>query len=272
VQPSKAIDGDPVSKWAPSEGSGTQELDIVLDGLSQISAVTFTEESSSRVLTAHIDFWDGSKWTLLAAVSKSGGLDAPRGYTNSFTPVVAQKVRIVITSVAVPGSWFNHSAELQVFEVWGRAYSVIKSGPINQQVPKGGTAVFSVALEDDATGATIDWLFNGAPITGEHNTSLMLANVIPFFAGTYYCKVTVGGKVYYSNEALLSVEDFVVKAYFALEVEFPSSVGKIYQIQRSDDLVTWSDLGEQIVGNGTTIDKIFQAREPARFVRAKELP
>ena len=84
--------------------------------------------------------------------------------------------------------------------------------------------------------------------------------------------MTVGGKVYYSNGAQLSVEDFVLKTYFAIEVEFPSSVGKTYQIQRSDDLLTWSDLGGTIVGNGQTINRLLQAREPARFLRAKELP
>jgi hypothetical protein len=52
----------------------------------------------------------------------------------------------------------------------------------------------------------------------------------------------------------------ILKLYTALEVEFPTQIGKLYTLQGSSDLTTWTDVGQPIYGHGRTVDKIFSTK------------
>ena len=51
----------------------------------------------------------------------------------------------------------------------------------------------------------------------------------------------------------------------AVEVRWPSRLGYFYQIQRSDDMKTWTDVGEPVLGDGTTLSR-FLAGQPGSSV------
>jgi hypothetical protein len=55
-------------------------------------------------------------------------------------------------------------------------------------------------------------------------------------------------------------ETNILKLYTALEVEFPTQIGKLYTLQGSSDLTTWTDVGQAIYGHGRTVDKIFSTK------------
>src|SRR5947199_10097705 len=55
-------------------------------------------------------------------------------------------------------------------------------------------------------------------------------------------------------------ETNVLKLYTALEVEFPTAVGKLYTLQGSSDLTNWSNIGESVYGHGRPVDKIFSTK------------
>lgn len=51
-----------------------------------------------------------------------------------------------------------------------------------------------------------------------------------------------------------------LKIFTAIEVEFPTVPGKVYQLQGSSDLKTWTDLGETVFGNGSTVTRTLSSR------------
>jgi hypothetical protein len=51
----------------------------------------------------------------------------------------------------------------------------------------------------------------------------------------------------------------------AVEVRWPSRMGYFYQIQSSEDMVTWTNVGEPVLGDGTSLSRFF-ARQQGRSV------
>ncbi len=43
----------------------------------------------------------------------------------------------------------------------------------------------------------------------------------------------------------------------AVQVSWPSRLGYFYQIQSSEDLATWTNIGEPVLGDGTTLSRFF---------------
>lgn len=83
-----------------------------------------------------------------------------------------------------------------------------------------------------------------------------------------------GVEVLYNADpsAASSRPDFVA-AYPAIEIEFVSALGKSYQLQSSDDLLAWGDVGTPVPGNGGVITKFLPTRgNQKRFWRYVELP
>jgi hypothetical protein len=74
----------------------------------------------------------------------------------------------------------------------------------------------------------------------------------------------------------LNKDDFpaaLLAAYAALEVEFISKLGSVYQVQVSADLLTWIDFGDPIPGTGDVIRKLYSVRgTQARFHRVEIVP
>jgi hypothetical protein len=74
----------------------------------------------------------------------------------------------------------------------------------------------------------------------------------------------------------LNKNDFpaaALAAYPALEVEFFSKVGSVYQVQVSSDLRTWNNFGDPIQGTGDPIRKLYSVRgTDVRFHRVEIVP
>ena len=61
--------------------------------------------------------------------------------------------------------------------------------------------------------------------------------------------------------------------YTAVELEFLGELGKLYQIQASPDSQMWTNLNEQIQGDGGLVDRLFSTRGASKiFYRAQEVP
>ena len=55
----------------------------------------------------------------------------------------------------------------------------------------------------------------------------------------------------------------------AVEVRWPSGVGYFYQIQSSEDMETWTDVGEPVLGDGTELSRFFARQTGRSFYRAE---
>lgn len=59
-----------------------------------------------------------------------------------------------------------------------------------------------------------------------------------------------------------------LSVYPAIEIEFPTKAGEVYQIQTTTDLVTWVNFGDPFTGTGQPYARFIAAREQASFLRA----
>lgn len=57
----------------------------------------------------------------------------------------------------------------------------------------------------------------------------------------------------------------------AVEVQWPSELGYYYQVQFSDDLETWIDVGEPVLGDGETVSRFFRAAASGQRVYRVEI-
>jgi hypothetical protein len=56
----------------------------------------------------------------------------------------------------------------------------------------------------------------------------------------------------------------------AVEVKWPSEIGYFYQIQSSEDMITWANVGQPIMGDGTNLSQFFPQSHGRRvFYRAQ---
>lgn len=51
-----------------------------------------------------------------------------------------------------------------------------------------------------------------------------------------------------------------VRIYTAIEVEFSTAPGKLYQLQGSSNLTSWVDIGDPVFGNGLTVSQVFSTK------------
>jgi hypothetical protein len=111
-------------------------------------------------------------------------------------------VKLVGAGTNFPAN-FNFSGALTSQPVTNLTVPVSATGPSNQTVAAGGTAVFSTVAS--GTGPyTYAWLKNGTAIGGKTNSSLTLNNVTTADAATY--SVIVGGAIgTVTNSATLTV-------------------------------------------------------------------
>ena len=65
----------------------------------------------------------------------------------------------------------------------------------------------------------------------------------------------------------------ILNFYTALELEFQTKTGKVYQLQASPDLITWTNFDSAITGDGNYWSKIYSTRGTAKlFFRFSETP
>lgn len=113
-----AIDGDPSTHWDGLQERSPQTLVISFSDTKVIDAITITENPlASWIEEARISYHNGYSWYPLGLVSK---LEA--GLVLSFTPVLADSVKLEIDQVHAPASWYNQVALVYECEVWGSAF------------------------------------------------------------------------------------------------------------------------------------------------------
>ncbi len=64
----------------------------------------------------------------------------------------------------------------------------------------------------------------------------------------------------------------VVQATTAVELQWISQVGIKYQVQSSDNMVSWTDIGIPLVGNGSTMSSLQAIRSNRKFYRLIVIP
>jgi hypothetical protein len=119
--------------------------------------------------------------------------------------------------------------------------------PQNQTVLQGGTAAFGVSATGDAPLA-YQWWFNGATLSGHTSASLVISNVQPANAGTYWVTVSNATATVTSAPATLTVVTAPVlpppqkNGQGALQLVFNTAAGFNYDIQGSLNLSNWTTL------------------------------
>ncbi len=52
-----------------------------------------------------------------------------------------------------------------------------------------------------------------------------------------------------------------LRIYTAMEVEYPTEIGKSYILQGAVGLTNWVDIGKPVLGNGQTVDRVFSTKD-----------
>jgi hypothetical protein len=61
--------------------------------------------------------------------------------------------------------------------------------------------------------------------------------------------------------------------FTAIELEFPTRAGLVYQLQTSPDFTNWTNLGSPIVGDGNTWSNLYSTRGPEqKYLRLELAP
>ncbi len=153
--------------------------------------------------------------------------------------------------------------------------------PVNLTLQVGQSGILTGYLGNDLNGA--DW-FNifGWPVSyqwerrtpqgwvdipGETSTVYRIIEAKPSDAGMYRQREHWECYDWYPNEVEVKVlgsflEDTQVQAAPALAIEFPTLPGQKYQLQTSEDLQTWTNLGTPIEGTGAPFKQSFSVRSP----------
>lgn len=148
-------------------------------------------------------------------------------------------------------------------------------GPLGQQIPEGGRAVFRVDLhpEDPPLPLAFQWFRDGAPFRGAGTNELIIENMDADKEGTYQVQVSNSLGSIMSAEAQLALVSPGARVYPAVEIEFPSQVGKTYCVESSTDLIEWRTETAfcAIPGTGQYLSVLLPTRATqARYFRYRE--
>jgi hypothetical protein len=157
---------------------------------------------------------------------------------------------------------------------------MLTQSPTNTAVKLGASAQFAVA----ATGAPdpiFQWLFQGAPLAGETNATLIRPNVWTNDIGAYSVVASnVAGSVT-SVIAQLAVlpasaatfQSITVQPDLTLHLSAMGEPGGLYLLEASTNLINWSEVGSQLATNGVfRFDLAPEQGMGERFFRARSWP
>ena len=199
------------------------------------------------------------------------GATTARLYLNNVTTDMAGVYRMIatnnsgsITSAVVNFTVYGTNMAPQIFHQ-----------PDSFTRTNGGRAVFGVGVSS-ATPCTYQWLFNGAPIAGATNMTLLLASVAPGHVGNYSVTVsnTVGGVTSANALLYIPVPPTLGVQYSAGGLQI--NISSLYapgQIQFSTNLVNWQTL-TNLPPSTTTINFVDQGitNSPYRYYRVLIAP
>ena len=168
-------------------------------------------------------------------------------FTNSliFTNLAATnagKYEVVVTNQATTGLGSLSPA----------AYlSVVTNLPMHQSVNLGDSATFSVGLAYFSAlspAPSYQWRFNGVPLSGKTNTTLVLTNIGMEHLGDYTVDISAGGASYSTPPASLrllgptTLTVGKIGSGSAIELQFSGNLGRSYAIESSSNLLDWTEM------------------------------
>ena len=185
------------------------------------------------------------------------------------------------TATNILATGMTNFSDFVVGEHIPSAAPTITAQPQSQNVNLGGTATFSV----EATGTgilTYQWLFNGNPIAGATNSTLVVTNLQSSDAGTYSVIID-NGSLSSSASAVLTLNQLppppttqgIQIVSGNVEVSFGGIPGQTYAIEATQNLnpfITWTPVATNLVADGNGLFKYVDTQAgslPMRFFRAR---
>jgi hypothetical protein len=158
----------------------------------------------------------------------------------------------------------------------------ISVSPMYSSKSVGDSITLTARLKNKDPAAFFQWFKDGAVMTGANSSSLLMSPLTIEDVGSYTVSFVSGAETGMSAPSILRVRSkttpsespslFIVRTPFFSELSFPSSAGKRYQLQTSQDLLNWINDGSPLAGNGLAM-RLMRAKEmPKQFWRVMELP
>jgi len=142
-------------------------------------------------------------------------------------------------------------------------------------VPTGGRATFSVSVAGvPLNEVEYQWLVEGAELSGATLSTLAIDNANASDQGMYSVRVThtPSTQVITTTPVSLTVSEFALESAIAVEIRFPSEEGKMYQLQSSGDMSSWTNVGDPIPGTGALVTEYYSSSGATRrYLRVQEL-
>ncbi len=216
----------------------TQSITNSIDGFIEIWIINATNSSLYDIVSPFGGGYDSSLSFFAGSSVDNSFTETPFNYTNNtwYRIVLAggpgQNIRASILSdegTELIGQTLNHDPsaygsgfQIALSQLVGSAQGtypvdvavdyvnlsdasapLITGQPAGQILATGGTASFSTSARGTAP-LTYQWNFNGSPLTGATNTTLVLTNVQPAQAGTYSVEVVNAYGAAFSSNATLN--------------------------------------------------------------------
>jgi hypothetical protein len=255
-------------RWSSQGGSGTQEIRF-----GPTSALTGQPTSAPGTLVVQTSHATEQRMLGMAAVAPNGSFailtlpwDGPNGSTTHPTDLWLYRLDgsaapVNLTKEGEAGAYSNFPEVLPSGDriLYGRfsgvqgetwdLYEMKLDGTGRRQVTSTPNfAEYYPSVSNDGTRVA----FVGIHLAGFENSEPALPVGEAANANIYVMPLESSPPV-----------QVTMDIFPAVELEWPSEIGVVYQLQYSDDAVTWQNLGEPMSGTGSLM-KIFQpARSPA---------
>jgi hypothetical protein len=167
------------------------------------------------------------------------------------------------------------------FVVVGDGGTIITSGrppEINSPLTASGTVGQAFSYQITALYGPTGFQASGLPQPLSINPSTGLITGIPSAAGSFQVTLLASNPHGSDSRQLtLTIQpagsggDFRVDIRTAVELEWPTKVGRSYQVQASPDLQSWTNYEAPTSGTGQMMYRLYSTRDPARrFYRVLE--
>src|SRR5437773_1726826 len=90
-------------------------------------------------------------------------------------------------------------------EVTAQQIPVIVSAPTSETVAPGASHAFAVSPQNTNLTYQFQWFFNGTPIAGATNRTLIVSNITEAALGSYVVDVSSGGRLVETKAASLQI-------------------------------------------------------------------
>lgn len=302
---SKMIDGEwQASVWS-ADSSSWSVPNMSLspgEGARIDSPVAYQWFTTGKPLVGQLQNWipegdsaRGSRLAVGGLVSTDLGLSAPDG-TTLFN--VDNDGNLVSVAVFTGGSWIPEEPNMSVggafvfsspsaFE-WGQELVVdgienplgFAQHPSDQTVTEGNSFTLS-AQASGADNISYQWQKNGNDIAGAMSATFTIEAATLGAAGQYAVVASTPDAALRSSFASVTVEPVVVEPPTQpstsiviteagqASVTITGTVGEVYTVQASIDLVTWINRATDLVNEEGTVlfEERFSSRRPLRFFR-----